>query len=190
MGENKAAMIFAGEPLLRRAVGRLAATVDETLVIGPQTLQPLVPDVRVVPDLVPGVGPLGGLYTALRSTTAARVFLVACDMPFIQPGLVRAMLAVSVANQDIEAVILGDQGRIQPLHAVYTRACLPAVERTLASDNHSMRSLLSRLSVLTMDAETVRREDPRAISTINVNTPDDWQAALHLAAELASSGEP
>lgn len=190
MGENKAAMVFAGETLLRRAVGRLAAAVDETLVVGPETLQPLVPDVRVVPDLVPGVGPLGGLYTALRSTTSARVFLVACDMPFVQPGLVRAMLAASVANQGAEAVILGDQGRVQPLHAVYTRACLPAVERSLSSDDHSLRSLLSRLSVLTMDAETVRREDPHGISAINVNTPEDWQAALRLAAELASSGEP
>lgn len=190
MGENKATMIFAGEPLLRRALGRLAAAVDDALVIGPETLQPLVPQVRVVPDLVPGIGPLGGLYTALRSTAAARVFLVACDMPFIQPGLVRAMLAASVANPDIEAVILGAGERVQPLHAVYTRACLPTVERALASENHSLRSLLSRLSVLTLDAESVRREDPRGISTFNVNTPDDWRAALRLAAELASSGEP
>ena len=190
MGEDKATMIFAGEPLLRRAVARLSPAVDETLVIGPGTLQPLVPDGRVVPDLVSGIGPLGGLYTALRSTAAARVFLVACDMPFIQPGLVRAMLAASAAHRDAEVVTLGNGARVQPLHAVYTRACLPAVERALSSDDHSLRTLLARLSILTMDAETVRREDPRDISTMNVNTPTDWQVALHLAAELASSGEP
>jgi len=189
MGENKATMVFAGEPLLRRVVGGLSTAVENTLVIGPEPLQPLVPDVRVVPDLVLGAGPLGGLYTALKITTAVRVFLVACDMPFIQPSLVRAMLVASANNEEAQAVILSDQGRVQPLHAVYTRACLPAVERALSFDDHSLRSLLSQLFVLTMDAEIVRREDLRGISAFNVNTPEDWRSALRLAAELASSGD-
>ena len=136
MGESKAAMIFAGEPLLRRVVRRISGGVDDTLVIGPDELKALVPGVQVIPDVVPGIGPLGGLYTALRSTTAARLFLVACDMPFVQPRLIRAMLAASIANRAAEAVILGtqsDRSRLQPLHAVYTSACLPVVERALVS---------------------------------------------------------
>jgi molybdopterin-guanine dinucleotide biosynthesis protein A len=189
MGANKATMVFAGEPLLIRALRRLSPAVDDTMVIGPETLRALAPDIRVVPDLVPGAGPLCGLYTALKSTTAARVFLVACDMPFIQPGLVRAMLAASAANQEAQAVMLSDQGHGQPLHAVYAHTCLPMVERALASEDHSLRSLLARLSAMTMDAEIVRREDPRGIATYNVNTPDDWRSALRLAAELASSSD-
>lgn len=189
MGENKATMVFAGEPLLIRALRRLSPAVDDTVVIGPETLRAVAPDIRVVPDLVPDAGPLVGLYTALKSTTAARVFLVACDMPFLQPGLVRAMLAASANNQEAQAVILGDQGRIQPLHAVYTNACLPAVERALASEDRSLWLLLAQLSVMTMDAEIVRREDPRGISTFNANTPEDWRSALRLATELASSGD-
>ena len=186
MGESKAAMLFGGEPLLRRVVHRLSDAVDDILIIGPGELDALVPGMRVIPDVVPGIGPLGGLYTALRSTTAARIFLVACDMPFVQPTLVRAMLATSIANPAAGAVILGDQrggARVQPLHAVYTRACLPAVGRALDSAEHSLRTLLLHLTVATMDAETVRREDPTGHSTYNINTPGDLAAALRIAAD-------
>jgi molybdopterin-guanine dinucleotide biosynthesis protein A len=192
MGQNKAEMLFSGEPLLRRAVRRLTPAVDDMLVIGPTNLESLVPGIRLVADLVPGVGPLGGLYTALRSSTSTRIFLAACDMPFVQPGLVRAMLVASEANPDAQAIILrdlNDATRIHPLHAVYTNACLSAVERALASDNRSLRGLLSRLLVLTIDDETVRREDPRGVSAFNVNTPADWQDALRLANdEVTDSG--
>ena len=191
MGEDKAAMMFVGETLLQRAVRRLSAAVDDVLVIGPSSLQPLVRDVRVVPDLVPGSGPLGGLYTALRSSTGARIFLVACDMPFVQEGLVRAMLALSATNRDAEAVVLKESGaskRMQPLHAVYAYACLPAIERALATDDLSLRSLLAHLRVLTLDADTVRREDPRGLSALNVNTTEDWREALRMARELEAAG--
>ena len=186
MGQNKAAMTISGETLLHRLVRRLSAAVDEVLVIG---LAPSMPAIspsaaRVVADIVPAVGPLGGLYTALSATTCDRVFLVACDMPFVQPGLVRAMLALSEANVTTEAVVVPDVQRAQPLHAVYTKGCLPAVERALASEARSLRALLAQLSVLTIDANIMRDEDPRGISTFNVNTPADWKRALLLASEL------
>jgi molybdenum cofactor guanylyltransferase len=183
MGEDKAAMMFAGEPLLARVLHRIEPAVDDVLVIGPQSIEQLVPGVRVIDDAVPAVGPLSGLYTALRATTRDRVFLVGCDMPFVQPRLVRAMLALSEANAHADAVALRAAGRAQPLHAVYSRRCLPAVERALQSEDHSLLSLLARLDVVQVDAETVNRDDPGGLSTFNVNTPADWERALRLAVE-------
>lgn len=183
MGENKAAMMFGGEPLLTRVAHRLLPAVDELLVIGPQTLAPLVPRARVVADALPAIGPLGGLYTALIATTSAHVFLVACDMPFIHPGLVRAMLAFAETRCDVDVVVLEANERVQPLHAVYSRACLPAAERALKANDHSLHALLAQLAVAAIDAETVRREDPDSLSAFNVNTPDDWQRALSLDAQ-------
>lgn len=184
MGENKAEMMFVGEPLLTRVARRLSPAVDELLVIGPQSLAPLAPRARVVEDALPALGPLGGLYTALTvltATTSAHIFLVACDMPFIRPGLVRAMLAFAETRGDADVVALDANGRVQPLHAVYSRACLPAVERALKASDHSLHALLAQLAVVTIDAETVRREDPDGLSAFNVNTPDDWQRALRFA---------
>ncbi|HEU5347023.1 MAG TPA: molybdenum cofactor guanylyltransferase [Ktedonobacterales bacterium] len=195
MGENKAAMVIAGETLLHRLVRRLSTAVDEVLVIGPETLMPLISPsaARIVPDIVPMIGPLGGLYTALKATVCDRVFLMACDMPFVQPGLVRAMLAlaganpIAKANPIAEAVVIPDGQRAQPLHAVYTKDSLPAIEQALAADDHSLRALLAHLSVVPVSAEIISREDPHGISTFNVNTPADWQRALLLARELEPS---
>ncbi len=189
MGANKAEMIFAGEPLLHRVLRRLSSAVDDVVVIGPQTLVSVVPLARVISDLMPAVGPLGGLYTALKATSCARVFLLACDMPFAQPGLVRAMLALSEANTSTEAVVLQAGQRVQPLHAVYQRTCLPTIEKAFESDDHSMQSLLAQLSTMCVEPEIVSREDPRGISSFNVNTPANWEHALHLVAELGSSQE-
>lgn len=185
MGENKAQMMFGGEPLLARVARRLSSAVDELLVIGPQSLAPLTPQVRVVEDALPAIGPLGGLYTALTTITGARIFLVACDMPFVRPGLVQAMLALAETRDDADAVTLNVDGRVQPLHAVYSRGCLPSVERALNTNDRSLHALLMRLAVVAIDTETVRREDPGGLSAFNVNTPDDWRQALRLA-EYAS----
>jgi molybdenum cofactor guanylyltransferase len=181
MGANKAEMILEGEPLLVRVVRRLSPAVDDLLIIGPQSLESLAPQVRVIGDAVPAIGPLGGLYTALRSTTSARVVLAACDMPFIRSGLVRAMLTLAEEHQEVDAVVLRANERIQPLHAVYSRRCQPMVERALAAKDHSLHALLARLTIKEVDTETVRREDPDGLSAFNANTPDEWQHALRLA---------
>ena len=181
MGENKATMMFGGEPLLTRVARRLSPAVDELLVIGPQSLASLALHARVAEDTLPAIGPLGGLYTALTATTGAYVFLVACDMPFVSPGLVRAMLAFARTHGDADVVALEANGRVQSLHAVYTRGCLPAVERALEASDHSLHALLAQLAVVAIDTDTVRREDPDDLSAFNVNTPDDWRQALSLA---------
>jgi molybdopterin-guanine dinucleotide biosynthesis protein A len=180
MGEDKATMLFGGEPLLARVARRLSSSVDELLVIGPQSLAPLAPHAHVVEDTLPAIGPLGGLYTALTATGSACIFLVACDMPFVSPGLVQAMLALAVTRDDADVVTLDANGRVQPLHAVYSRGCLPAVERALEAKDHSLHALLAHLAVVTIDLETVRREDPDGLSAFNVNTHDDWRDALQI----------
>lgn len=184
MGENKAAMMFRGEPLLARVARRLSSAVDELLVIGPRSLASLSPQARVVEDTLPAIGPLGGLYTALTAIRGARIFLVACDMPFVCPGLVQAMLALAETRDDADVVTLNGDGRVQPLHAVYSRGCLPAVERALNAQDHSLHALLGQLTVVAIDLETVRHEDPAGLSAVNVNTPDDWRQALRLDANV------
>jgi molybdopterin-guanine dinucleotide biosynthesis protein A len=188
MGENKAAMLFGGEPLLTRVARRLAPAVDELLVIGPQSLAQLAPRARIVEDAHPATGPLAGLYTALNVTTSARIFLCACDMPFISPGLVRAMLACAETRGDADVVALEANSRVQPLHAVYSRRCLPAVERALNASDHSLHALLAQLAIVAIDVETVRHEDRAGLSAFNVNTPSDWLQALRLDEQADSHG--
>ncbi|HEX6798742.1 MAG TPA: molybdenum cofactor guanylyltransferase [Ktedonobacterales bacterium] len=199
MGElgPKAALSIGGERLLARVVRRLrAGSLREVLVVGPPELGAQVPGVPVVADRRPGAhGPLAGLETALLWASAAtaehpdtpyrRVFVVACDMPFVAPALVRAMVARAARTPEAEAdaLVLRSATGTEQLHAVYSLVCLPVATALLDSGARSLRELLARLRTVEYPAAEAARDDPSGLSAFNANTPDDWQRALDLAAE-------
>lgn len=189
MGQDKASLVIGGAPLLQRVVGRLRVALDEVLVIGPDQLSTLVPGVWVAPDREPGAGPLGGLVTALSLLRTPRIFLVACDMPFVAPQLIRAMAALSSEPSSeraaADAVLLRTGRGLEYLHGVYSRSCLPAAERALASEDRSLHGLVASLAVRELTLEWAAAFDPAGLSTFNANTPEDWRRAVALAASRA-----
>ncbi len=192
MGRDKAALPLGGEPLLRRAVGRLRRALAEVIVVGAPALASLVPDTRVIADDLPGRGPLGGLVTALRAIEeeneggAEWALLVACDMPFTQPALLREIARLALSSPDADVIaICGARGEMEPLHAAYRRACLPVALAHLASDDASLRGLLATLRVREVVPRDARRLDPAGLSPFNANTPDEWRRALRLAEDQA-----
>lgn len=189
MGREKAALPIDGEPLLARVVGRVREALGEVLVVGPESLAVLVPGVRVVPDCEPGIGPLGGLATALSVVETSRIFLVACDMPFLAPPLAHAMAQLAVEPPPVDALLLRGPRGLEYLHAIYATSCLPAVERVLVSEDRSMRGLVAALRVREVPADWAAAFDPRGLSTFNANTPETWKQALVLAREDAADEE-
>jgi molybdopterin-guanine dinucleotide biosynthesis protein A len=181
MGRDKAALLLGGEPLLRRTVGRLRLALAEVIVVGSPALAPLVPDTPLVPDAWPGRGPLGALATAFSATDAPWVALVACDMPFIQPALIREIARRALASHDIDAVTLRGARGAEPLHSAYSRACLPLALERLATDDASLRGLLALARVAEVSPSEARLLDPAGRSTFNANTPEEWQTALRIA---------
>lgn len=188
MGHDKAALRIDGEPLVRRAVGRLRRALAEVVVVGSPALASLVPDTRVIADEWPGRGPLGALATALRATDAEWVLLVACDMPFLQAPLIREIARLALAQPPAEVIAVRGPRGLEPLHAAYARACLPLALRRLAGDDVSLRGLLGAARVREMAPEEVRRLDPSGLSTLNANTPEEWERALRLASEQRQNG--
>lgn len=181
MGTSKAALPIGGEPLVRRVVCRLAAALPRVVVIGPLELAALVPDVLVLPDVAPGVGPLGGLATALWTVNARQIFAVACDMPFVSPPLIRAMVTLARGDASVDVVALRTARGTEYLHAVYARSCLPMIQRQLDSGDLALRHLLDRLHVRTVDVAEAAAYDPAGLSAFNANTPGEWERALQLA---------
>lgn len=182
MGQDKAALDLAGQPLLARVVGRLERVCARVIVIGPRRLQALAPSVAIYPDSRPHLGPLGGLATALPLVATPWVFLAGCDMPFIQPALVRHMASLALASPNAQAVALVGPRGLEPLHALYRRDIGALVDDALAGERASMTSLLARMRVIEVAPEDMARLDPDALSTFNANTPDEWRRAQELAA--------
>jgi len=191
MGVEKAALRIGGETLLARIVGRVGLALPQVVVIGPPHLQTLVPHVQVIPDDAPGLGPLGGLNTALGRLTTPRVFVVACDMPFLAPALVRAMAQYAERQQDVDVVALRTARGLEPLHAIYARSCLSLVRATLAGDgDHSLAALINRLRVMAVPADIVAHADPRGLSSFNANSPEEWEQALAICAAEGADPSP
>ncbi|HZC07374.1 MAG TPA: molybdenum cofactor guanylyltransferase [Ktedonobacterales bacterium] len=190
MGHDKARLLIGGEPLLGRAVARLRRALAVVIVVGNPALVSLVPETRIVADAWPGRGPLGALVTALEATETTEApdaewaLLVACDMPFTQPALVREIARLALTTPAIDAVALRGPRGLEPLHAAYHRRCLPlARARLAAGDDNSLQGLLATLRVREVTPDDARRFDPFARSAFNANTPEEWSRALRLADE-------
>ena len=195
MGRDKAALLIGGEPLLRRAVARLRLALAEVIVVGAPACASLLPGSRIVADAWPGRGPLGALATALRVIEATEAtgwaLLVACDMPFTQPALLRAMARLALTTPDVDVVALRGPRGLEPLHAVYHRRCLPLALARLAGDDASLQGLLATARVREVTPDDARRLDPSGRSAFNANTPEEWRLALRLAdEEREASADP
>jgi molybdopterin-guanine dinucleotide biosynthesis protein A len=183
MGQDKAALLLDGEPLLARVVRRLRAVTPEVLVVGPTERRSLVPtDVPVVPDDRPGLGPLGAIATALRASAASAVVVVACDMPFVRPELVRYLLDLAEAG-DAAVVVPRSPRGTEPLHAVYRRECLPVADALLEAGDLAVAALYARVRTRLVAPAEWAPYDPLGLSVFNANSPAEWERAQALVAD-------
>jgi molybdopterin-guanine dinucleotide biosynthesis protein A len=182
MGENKALKRFLGRPLIQRVVERLAPIADELLVTTnePQAFSFL--NLPLFPDLKPGRGALGGLYTALASAKHAHVAVVACDMPFASAPLLVA--AAGILEQEGEDVVIAETPEgYEPLHAVYRRqTCLPAIESAIHADQWRVIAWFPQVKVRKLTQAELDQYDPDHLAFWNLNTPDDFSEAERRAA--------
>jgi molybdopterin-guanine dinucleotide biosynthesis protein A len=136
MGEDKALKLFLGRPLIQRVIKRMAPIADEIIVTTNRpaeytflnTSASSVKRLRLVPDLKPGRGALGVLYTAIASAAHPLAAVVACDMPFASKNFFESARSLMVKEEADVVIAKTDEG-YEPLHALYRReTCLPAIE--------------------------------------------------------------
>ena len=175
LGHDKALLHLDGEWLLATIVTGLRSLSSDVLVVadGQQKLGGL--RVPVVPDLVPGRGALGGIYSGLVAMKNRYGVFVACDMPFINRGLLCHLMTLA---RSWDAVIPRIGTNVEPLHAVYAKTCIPAIAKCLAEGQRRTVSFFPRVRVLYVEGAEIERFDPQRLSFFNINTPDDLQQAL------------
>ena len=187
MGKPKAWLPFGDELMLPRVVRLVREAVDSVVVVAApgQDVPPLPADVRVVRDDVEGKGPLGGLAAGLAALegTADAAYLSSCDMPLLKPEFVRAVFDVLTKPKcggpwAIDAAVPRAAGRLHPLAAAYRVGVLPRVRELLAADRLRMTDLLDAVTTVVIEAEELADIDPGLQSLRNVNTPDEYAAAL------------
>jgi len=128
--------------------------------------------VKVVTDVVTGKGPLVGLYTALHNSPAPYVFVMACDMPYPSPVLIRHLLAKAPGR---EAVVPRRGEYIEPLFAVYSRDIGERIRARIEGGRLKIHQLIQELDVQYVEEDEIAACDPRFRSFFNINTPEDLE---------------
>jgi len=176
MGRTKALLPFGDATLIETAVARLREVCFEILIVTntPDLYRSL--GVRTVPDALPGPRSLAGIYTGVLHT-GGPAFVCGCDMPFLNPALIRYLGALA---EGMDVVIPRHGGEYEPLHAVYTPACLEPLRRCAARGDRNT-GFLAEVRTRIVDAEDLRRFDPELRSFVNVNTPEEYARLQELA---------
>jgi molybdopterin-guanine dinucleotide biosynthesis protein A len=138
------------------------------------------------PDIVPGAGALGGILTALHWASERgddAILAVGCDMPFLPPALLQSLVERWRAG-DCDAVLPESRGPrgVEPLCAVYGRACLPAIERALQRDDRRMISFHDEVRIARVPLRDVARHGDPDVLFFNLNTPESRELAERIAA--------
>ncbi|HYT94693.1 MAG TPA: molybdenum cofactor guanylyltransferase [Gemmataceae bacterium] len=187
MGQPKAWLPFAGELMLPRVVRLLRQVVEPVVVVAApgQDVPPLPSEVAVVRDEQQGRGPLQGLAAGLHALAgrAEAAYLSSCDVPLLRPAFVRRLCALL----DEYAICVPKVGGYHhPLAAVYRLEVVTAVERLLAADRLRPFFLFEAVPTRLVEASELADVDPSLESLRNLNTPEDYQAALR---EIAAPGK-
>jgi len=180
-GRDKSALVVDGETILRRQVSELRQVrgLSGILIVGREDANrgaAADSGIRTISDLVPGSGPLGGIHAALSEAGGddrPAVMILACDMPYVTAPLVSWLLDLS---DDADAVVPHTERGYHPLCAVYTRACLGAIDLHLAERRLKVVDLFDEIRTRVVTSEELDRFGDHHRLMRNVNTPADYAA--------------
>jgi molybdopterin-guanine dinucleotide biosynthesis protein A len=166
MGCDKALLPFRGRPLAAAVADALQKAAGSAVLIGNPALS-AVTGFPAIPDLFPGEGPLGGILTALRLTTADWNLICACDMPELTAALLSDLFEAAEACDADVLVPVSPAGRLEPLCAVWHRRALAQLEAAFAGGTRKVADAIAGL-------RAVRYRVTEITPFQNVNTPEDW----------------
>ena len=125
---------------------------------------------RWVKDIYPGKGPLGGIYTGLMHAETGYSLVVGCDMPFLNIGLIKYMID---GTSGFAAVAPKIGWMIQPLHAIYSKGCVPSIEALIREDQLQIIKLFNLVNTRYVTEKEIDQFDPDHLSFLNINTEGD-----------------
>jgi molybdopterin-guanine dinucleotide biosynthesis protein A len=171
MGRNKAHLAVRGIPMIQSVASTLGSIFTRVIVVSDQAQAYQFLGLPVIPDIHKGIGPLGGIHSALTTLDAPAVFVLGCDTPFVSEDLVRYILRYPTRTMVKVAML---EKRIHPLCGIYGRACLPELNACMARGTRKVLSFLENV-------ETTAVPLPKLLFPAdllrNINDPATLEAA-------------
>ncbi len=174
-GQNKALVHFNGVPLIERVVSILQQVFERVVISVNEPAPYRFLNLTMIQDVFSGVGPLAGVHAALTEIFDEAGFFVACDMPFLNPALIRHM---SRLPSESDAVVPRVGPHIEPLHAVYRKTCINAVEQAIQRGERGIASFYPHIRIRYLEESEVRMFEPELDAFVNVNRPDELRLSM------------
>jgi molybdopterin-guanine dinucleotide biosynthesis protein A len=179
-GINKALLRVGRHRIIERVCKAVLEVMNNAMIITNAPDDFAFLGLPMFPDIHPNTGSLGGLYTGLKHCTDEPGFLVACDMPFLDPQIMRTMIDL-IDGYDV--VIPNVDGGLQPLHAIYSKNCTPLIADFLLRGNYKIIDFLDQVKVREVPEDFLKRFDPTFRFVMNINNPEDLAKALYIDRE-------
>ena len=169
-GAAKGLLLLDGRPLIERSLDLFSRLLGASLLVVNDPGRYAAFGVPCVGDQFPGRGAPGGLHASLKAARTPWVFAAGCDMPFLS-GEGIALLAARRAGA--VAVVPRWNGRLEPLHALWSRQALPVLEQALAEEDLSLRRLAELVGAVIVEPAAWCAIDPGGRAFLNANTPEE-----------------
>ncbi|MDD3654162.1 MAG: molybdenum cofactor guanylyltransferase [Desulfotomaculaceae bacterium] len=184
MGADKALINIGQKGMIESVASELEKVCTEVLISGGDVNIGRRLGLKFIADLIPGRGPLSGIHASLHAAAYESCLVVACDMPFINADLASFMLQ-QVEGYDVAVPCHGIY--LQPLFAVYSKSCLPALERYLDTGGIKVSALFPMVKVNYVSEEKISLLADIQTVFFNVNTPVDLTKAREMAQKTSKN---
>jgi molybdopterin-guanine dinucleotide biosynthesis protein A len=175
-GADKASLPLGRARIIDRQLAALSVVADDIRIVANDRGRYAGLGVRVIPDVMPEAGPLGGIYTALLDASHERVLILACDLPFVTAALLERLAVESGTGQEVDAVVPRSARGLETLCALYMRRCAGAARVRIERGDLKVAGLLADLRVRELGPEALAPYDDGSLFE-NVNTPHDHARA-------------
>jgi molybdopterin-guanine dinucleotide biosynthesis protein A len=182
MGKDKAFLKLGGVPLIEHVLRVLRGVFSRIIIVTNAPAAYVSYDAVVVVDAIDKRGPLTGIYSGLLHSTDEYNFVAACDMPFLNPDLITYMTGLVNGYEIVVPMIAG---RVEPLHAIYSKKLLPIIEKRLRA-TPCRSGIFGKAQVRYVTEAEIDRYDPERRSFKNLNTPEEYKEATCLDLECRS----
>lgn len=172
MGTDKSFVLLDGKPLLQHVIDRTSQLETPLILIANDVERYHQLGLPVYPDVIPGAGSLGGLFTALTYSVTDYTLCLACDMPQVNPALLHHLTTL---KDSYDAVVPRVNGVAQSLHAIYHQRCLPMMYEHIQQGKLKISRVIDVLNTRFVDDAELRRIDPDSTSFMNLNTQVDLE---------------
>ncbi|MBI3584687.1 MAG: molybdenum cofactor guanylyltransferase [Nitrospinae bacterium] len=176
IGLKKAFLEIGGKRIIDRTAEIYKRIFKEILIISNTPHEYKYLGVKVYTDLIPHRGSLGGIYTGIYYLKSDCVFFAACDMPFLDEKVIRHIIS---KTDDYDVIVPYFKHRLHPLHAVYSKRCLPAIKNMVVGERLKIKDLFSKSNRLKIKRITDIPET-KPSPFFNINTTKDYKQAINL----------